>query len=89
MNRNVLGMDTDTARQTAGQMDSHAQAVGGLVGRISSTLAGLKWDGPDRVSFQRDWDTHVTGQSTQTQQEMQEQAQVLRVHADRQDAVSA
>ena len=85
----MQGMDTDMGRQVSGQMDSHAGQVSGMVGRISSVVGGLKWNGTDRETFLSDWHGSFAPQANNAAQTLDEQGSVLCQHADRQDAASS
>jgi uncharacterized protein YukE len=85
----MQGMDTEQGRQVSGQMDSHASQVSGMVGRISSVVGALKWQGADRETFLSDWHGSFAPQAHNAAQSLQEQAGVLNRHADAQDAASS
>lgn len=85
----MQGMDTEQGRQVSGQMDSHASQVSGMVGRISSVVGALKWQGSDRETFLSDWHGSFAPQAHNAAQSLQEQAGVLNRHADAQDAASS
>lgn len=89
MGNHVSGMDTEQARDTSRQMDSNAAVVGDMVSGLSAVLAGLNWTGGDAQRFKSDWDSTFAPQANGAIASIQEQAQVLRAHADRQDQASS
>lgn len=89
MNSNVQGMDTEQAREISRNMNQQAGQVAGVVAGISSMLAGVQWSGPDAENFTQDWNGSFAPQAQGAADSLDEQAGVLRTHADRQDQASA
>lgn len=87
MNR-MSGMDTEEGRNTSRNMDQHASAVGQMVGGISNMLGSVVWVGSDAKRFHSDWNGSFAPQANGAVESIQQNAQVLRQHADRQDSVS-
>jgi len=91
MSSNIQGMDTEYARemvrgmkQSSGQMAGVLTSVSGVVQR-----AKAQWSGPDAEAFVGDWDGQFAPQAQGAIDSVDEQADVLARHADRQDAVSS
>lgn len=89
MSNGMQGMDTEYARQVSSNMGSQAGQVAGVVSSISSVVAGLNWNGPDRQAFESDWVGSFAPNANAAAQSLDEQSALLRVHADRQDAASS
>lgn len=89
MSSNMQGMDTDQARETAGQMSNHAGAVAGVVSSISGVIGALNWQGADRKAFESDWSGSFAPQANNASESLQSQSNDLLRHADNQDAVSS
>jgi uncharacterized protein YukE len=85
----MQGMDTELGRQIGQQMGQQAGQVSGMVGRISSVVGALNWQGADRQTFLSDWDGSFAPQANNAAQSLDEQGSVLCQHADRQDAASS
>ena len=85
----MQGMDTEMGRSVGNEMGSQAGQVSGMVGRISSVVGALSWQGRDRETFLSDWDGSFAPQANNAAQSLDEQGQVLCRHADAQDAASA
>ena len=85
----MQGMDTELGRSIGQQMGQQAGQVSGMVGRISSVVAALNWQGTDRQTFLSDWDGSFAPQANNAAQSLDEQGSVLCQHADRQDAASS
>lgn len=85
----MQGMDTEMGRQIGGEMSNQAGQVTGMVGRISSVVGALNWQGRDRETFLSDWDGSFAPQANNAAQTLEEQGQVLCRHADAQDAASS
>lgn len=88
MNHRMQGMDTDHGREVSRQMDDHAGQVHGMVQGISSLLASVEWTGADAQRFSSDWSGSFAPQANGAVNSLQDNAAVLRQHADRQDAAS-
>lgn len=89
MTSRMEGMDTEYARQVSSSMGSHAGQVAGIVGHIGNVIGALNWQGADRHAFEADWVGHFAPNANAAAESLHEQAHVLRVHADRQDAASS
>ena len=89
MQNQMLGMDTEQARQHAQHLDSHAEAVNSMVSSITQALGSVTWIGQDATSFGSDWQSSFAPQAQGATQSLQDNAQVLRKYADAQDAVSS
>ena len=85
----MQGMDTERGRSIGQEMGQQAGQVQGMVGRISSVVGALQWQGSDRQAFLDDWHGSFAPQANNASQSLEEQGQVLCQHADRQDAASA
>jgi len=85
----MQGMDTERGRSIGQEMGSQAGQVSGMVGRISSVVGALNWQGTDRETFLSDWHGSFAPQANNAAQGLEEQGQVLCQHADRQDAASS
>jgi hypothetical protein len=89
MSSSMQGMDTEMGRSIGTEMGSQAGQVSGMVGRISSVVGALNWQGADRETFLSDWDGSFAPQANNAAQSLEEQGGVLCRHADAQDAASA
>ena len=88
MSNRAQGMDTDEARTYSSGMDSHAQGVGQMFGKLTTRIAGLDWKGSDFGQF-RD-DMHTFGAEVNgAVRSLEDNAARMRHQADAQDAASA
>lgn len=57
----MLGMNTESVRSMATQLDTSAGDIEGMITRLTGLLGGVEWNGPDAASFRSDWEGgHVT-----------------------------
>ncbi len=86
---NIQGMDTEYAREVSNQMGQHAGQVAGVCGKLLQRVSGTSWVGPDKEAITNDIGSHFLPNANAACDSINEQARVLTVHADRQDAVSS
>lgn len=83
------GIDTESTRQGATQMQGNAQDLGSMVSDISAMLGEVLWIGPAAQKFKGEWDGSMRPQMQQAADSLEENATEMRRRADAQDAASA
>ena len=89
MASNMQGMDTDEARSTAHQMDSHAAVVGDVCAKLLARVQGTSWVGLDKDRIQDDIGNQFIPNATAACDDIKQQASYLIAKADEQDRVSS
>lgn len=89
MANNIKGMDTEAARSTANQMDSHAAVVGDVCARLLARVQGTSWIGADKDRIQDDIGSQFIPNANAACEDIKQQAAYLVAKADQQDAVSS
>lgn len=82
------GMDTDWARQAAGNMDGGVNAIHGVIGNVGGMLESTPWFGRYASEFVSDWHGTFTPQLHGATNALTDNATVLRRRADMQDEAS-
>ena len=89
MANNMQGMDTEAARSTANQMDSHAAVVGDVCAKLLARVQGTSWIGTDKDRIQDDIGSQFIPNANAACEDIKQQASYLIAKADQQDAVSS
>lgn len=89
MANNMQGMDTDEARSTAHQMDSHAAVVGDVCARLLARVQGTSWIGADKDRISDDIGNQFVPNANAACEDIKQQASYLIAKADQQDRVSS
>lgn len=82
------GMDIPAVRQMATQMEQASNEIEQLVSRLTGTLNGTQWEGPDANAFRSEWEGQHTSSLRQVSQALQNVCQRARANADDQEATS-
>lgn len=82
------GIDTEYSRTESTTMDSHAQALNGMVSKVSALVDSVLWLGPGAQRFKQDWDGALRPQLQSAADNLHENAAEMRRRADMQDEVS-
>lgn len=86
---NVLGMDISAARDLVRIMNTDADTINTLTGRLSQQLEGTPWYGPDAERFRTDWQGQYVPALLRVVQALQENAASLNGQADDQERASS
>jgi hypothetical protein len=89
MANNMQGMDTEEARSTANQMDSHAAVVGDVCAKLLARVQGTSWIGPDKDRIQDDIGSQFIPNANAACEDIKQQASYLIAKADEQDSISS
>ena len=85
----MLGMNPESVRSMATQLDNSAWDIEGMITRLTGLLGGVEWNGPDAAAFRSDWDgAHVTALRN-VLTALNAAAARARTNADQQDQASA
>ena len=76
-----IGADPDQLDALASQMDSSAQTLDAIRGRVGSVLEQLLWQGADAHSFFEEWATRFSGLVGASSVALQDASRVLHVEA--------
>lgn len=82
------GMDIPAVRQMATQMEQASGEIEQLVARLTGTLNGTQWEGPDANAFRSEWEGQHTAALRNVGQALQTVSQRARANADEQEAAS-
>ena len=82
------GMDIPAVRQMATQMDTSAGEIEQLISRLTGTLNGTQWEGPDAVAFRGEWEGQHTASLRQVAERLRHVCLQARANADEQEAAS-
>ncbi|WP_454296311.1 WXG100 family type VII secretion target [Salana multivorans] len=83
------GIDTQSTREGASQMQGNADDLGAMVQDIGALLADVLWIGPAAQRFKGEWEGSMRPQMQQAAESLQANAAEMRRRADAQDAASA
>lgn len=83
------GIDTQSTREGATQMQGNADDLGSMVQDISALLQDVLWIGPAAQRFKGEWDGSMRPQMQQAAESLAANATEMRRRADAQDAASA
>ncbi|MDO9455860.1 hypothetical protein [Nocardioides sp.] len=89
MGTNMQGMDTEEARSTANQMDSHAAVVGDVCAKLLARVQGTSWIGQDKDRISDDIGNQFIPNANAACEDIKQQASYLIAKADEQDSISS
>lgn len=83
------GMDVAAVRQMATQMETTANDISQQMNRLTTTLQGTDWKGPDANAFREEWNGSHTTSLKAVVDALNEVCRKARANADAQETTSA
>lgn len=85
----VKGMDVEAGRQSANQINQGAGELEALTGRLTQSIQGFEWHGPDAERTRNQWSSEYVTMLRQVQTQLQEFSTLINQQATDQESVSA
>lgn len=85
----MKGMDVEGGRQSAAQINQCNQELEALSGRLTQSIKGFEWIGPDAERTRNTWDTEYMAMLRQVGGALQEFSTLIQNQAQEQEQVSA
>jgi hypothetical protein len=85
----MKGMDVEAGRQSAQQINQGASELEALTGRLSQSIEGFEWNGPDAERTRQTWQSDYRTMLTQVSTSLQEFSSLINNQAQEQEQVSS
>jgi len=85
----MKGMDVEGGRQSAAQIKQCNQELEALSGRLTQSIKGFEWVGPDAERTRNTWDTEYMAMLRQVGGALEEFSTLIQNQAQEQEQVSA
>lgn len=85
----MKGMDVEAGRQSAQQINQGAAELESLTGRLTQTIDGFEWHGPDAERTRQTWNGEYRTMLTNVSNSLQEFAMLINNQAQEQEQVSS
>lgn len=84
----MKGMDVEAGRQSAQQISQGVQELESLTGRLTQSIEGFEWVGPDAERTRQSWQSDYRTMLTQVGQSLEQFSQLINSQAQEQEDVS-
>lgn len=85
----MKGMDVESGRQSAQQINQGAAELEQLTGRLTQVIDGFEWHGPDAERTRQSWNGEYRTMLTNVSNSLQEFATLINNQAQEQEQVSS
>lgn len=85
----IKGMDVEAGTTAAQQINQGASELEELTGRLTNTIQGFEWHGPDAERTRSQWSSEYVTMLRQVQGQLQEFSTLINAQAQDQQSVSA
>lgn len=89
MSGNWIGLDPAEVNTLATQFDNEAGVIDTAISTITTKLSGTTWQGPDRQTFESEWNSTTVSQLRQAAEALRTAATTARRNATDQESTSS
>lgn len=84
----ITGMDIQAVRALATQLETSAGEIEAIMSKLTSTLEGATWEGPDATAFRGEWQGAHCATLRQMSDRLREVGNQAKINADQQETAS-
>ena len=85
---NVWGLDVQQVRDLGTNLDREAEAIDGILSKLTGVLNNTQWTGPDATAFRNEWQSAHSNALRKVAAALKETAAAARQNAAAQESTS-